>query len=52
MLVKVTDNVCTALCNMRLRRQHEAEVGKEWIERQENDATEENESETHSDILR
>lgn len=45
-LSKVTDNVFTALCNMRLRRQHEVEVGKEWIERQENGSTEENENET------
>jgi DNA-directed RNA polymerase III subunit RPC3 len=44
-LKHVTDNVCTALCNMRLRRQHEVEVGKEWIERQEAGSTEENENE-------
>ena len=29
----VTDNVCRALTNLRLRRQHEVEVGKDWIER-------------------
>jgi DNA-directed RNA polymerase III subunit RPC3 len=29
----VTDNVCRALINLRLRRQHEVEVGKDWIER-------------------
>lgn len=40
------DNVCTALCNMRLRRQHEVEVGKDWIERaKEAGATDENENE-------
>lgn len=41
-----TDNVCTALLNMRLRRQHEVEVGKEWIERaKEAGAIDENEHE-------
>ncbi|CAJ1907264.1 unnamed protein product [Cylindrotheca closterium] len=44
-LQHTTDSVCTALYNMRLRRQHEVEVGKEWIERQEHGAEEENESE-------
>jgi DNA-directed RNA polymerase III subunit RPC3 len=44
---KIADNVCTALCNMRLRRQHEIEVGKDWIERaKEANATDENENET------
>ena len=43
-LQHATGNVCTALCNMRLRRQHEVEVGKEWIERQEDGGAEENES--------
>ena len=43
---RVTDNVCTALLNMRLRRQHEVEVGREWIERaKEAGATDENENE-------
>ncbi|CAB9498328.1 III subunit RPC3 [Seminavis robusta] len=32
-LKNATDNVCTALLNLRLRRQHEVEVGKNWIER-------------------
>ena len=45
MLAKVTDNVCTALYHMRLRRQHEVEVGKEWIERQEAGDLDENENE-------
>mmetsp|Transcript_25857 Transcript_25857/g.56690 ORF Transcript_25857/g.56690 Transcript_25857/m.56690 type:complete len:615 (+) Transcript_25857:119-1963(+) len=41
------DNVCTALCNMRLRRQHQVEVGSNWIEREkEADATDENDNET------
>mmetsp|Transcript_15815 Transcript_15815/g.36620 ORF Transcript_15815/g.36620 Transcript_15815/m.36620 type:complete len:618 (-) Transcript_15815:61-1914(-) len=40
------ENVCIALCNMRLRRQHEVEVGKDWIERaKEAGATDENENE-------
>lgn len=29
----MTDYVCQALTNLRLRRQHEVEVGKDWIER-------------------
>lgn len=41
-----TDNVCTALLHMRLRRQHEVEVGKDWIERaKEAGAIDENENE-------
>jgi len=41
------DNVCQALCNIRLRRQHEVEVGSNWIEREkEADATDENDNET------
>ena len=40
------ENVCKALVNMRLRRQHEVEVGKDWIERaKEAGATDENENE-------
>ena len=40
------ENVCTALYNMRLRRQHEVEVGKDWIERaKEAGAIDENENE-------
>ena len=39
----VFDNVCTALLNLRLRRQHEVEVGKDWMDRvKESGATEEN----------
>mmetsp|Transcript_4574 Transcript_4574/g.6680 ORF Transcript_4574/g.6680 Transcript_4574/m.6680 type:complete len:139 (+) Transcript_4574:898-1314(+) len=39
-------NVCRALYNIRLRRQHEVEVGKEWIERAKfADDTDENHSE-------
>jgi DNA-directed RNA polymerase III subunit RPC3 len=26
-------NMCTALCNLRQRRQHEVQIGKDWIER-------------------
>ncbi len=41
-----TDDVCTALLNMRLRRQHEVEVGRDWIERaKEAGAMDENENE-------
>jgi DNA-directed RNA polymerase III subunit RPC3 len=25
--------MCTALCNLRQRRQHEVQIGKDWIER-------------------
>lgn len=46
MLRHVTDHVCTALLNMRLRKQHEVEVGKDWIERQKEGTTDENENET------
>lgn len=42
----VSENVCTALCNMRLRRQHEEEVGRDFIERaKDGGATDENEHE-------
>ena len=42
----VINNICTALLNLRLRRQHEVEVGKDWMDRaKEAGATEENESE-------
>lgn len=44
---RVTDNVCAALLNIRLRRQHETEIGREWIDRaKEADAIDENENET------
>eukprot|EP00978_Attheya_sp_CCMP212_P018089 scaffold49071_cov54-Attheya_sp.AAC.5 len=33
MFQSVLHNVCQALQNIRLRRQHEMEVGREWIER-------------------
>jgi len=40
------DNVCRALTNIRLRRQHEVEVGKDWIERaKEAGETDENDHE-------
>lgn len=43
LLKTVTNNVCTALLNLRLRRQHEVEVGKDWMDRaKEAGATEEN----------
>lgn len=42
----VADNVCTALCNIRLRRQHEMEVGNVWVERAKDPgAPDENENE-------
>jgi len=41
-----TDNVLTALLNIRLRRQHEVEIGKDWIDRaKEAGAVDENENE-------
>ena len=44
-LNKAIDSACIAMLNMRLRRQHEVEVGKEWIERaKEAGATDENEN--------
>jgi DNA-directed RNA polymerase III subunit RPC3 len=43
----ITDTVCTCLLNMRLRRQHEVEVGKDWIERaKEASGNYENDNET------
>lgn len=30
---KVTDNVCKACLHLRLRRRHEMELGKDWVER-------------------
>jgi DNA-directed RNA polymerase III subunit RPC3 len=45
-LRNATDSVLTALLNIRLRRQHEVEIGKDWIERaKEAGATDENENE-------
>jgi len=42
----ISDNVCTAFCNLRLRRQHEVEVGKDFIERAKDaGSTDENENE-------
>ncbi|KAL7531045.1 hypothetical protein ACHAXR_007686 [Thalassiosira sp. AJA248-18] len=43
LLKTVVRNVCTAIFNLRLRRQHEVEVGKDWMDRaKEAGATEEN----------
>lgn len=39
----VTDNIALALHNIRLRRQHEMEVGKEWVERAKGPSVDENE---------
>lgn len=45
-LQNVTGNVCKALLNLRLRRQHQIEIGKNWIERaQEAGDMDENEHE-------
>jgi len=41
----VTDNVALALHNIRLRRQHEMEVGKDWVERAKESSVDENEHE-------
>ena len=42
----VSSNVCTALLNLRLRRQHEVEIGKNWIDRaQETGDVDENDHE-------
>ncbi len=42
----VLNNTCKALYNLRLRRQHEVQVGKDWIERaKEAGETDENDSE-------
>jgi DNA-directed RNA polymerase III subunit RPC3 len=40
----VINNVSTAILNLRLRRQHEVEVGKEWMDRAK-DSTDENDNE-------
>ena len=46
MLKVARDNACQALTNVRLRRQHEVAVGKEWIERaKEAGETDENDHE-------
>lgn len=43
----VTDNIATALVNLRLRRQHEMELGRDWIERaKEGSEADENDHET------
>jgi DNA-directed RNA polymerase III subunit RPC3 len=47
LMLKVKENVATALWNMRLRRDHEVEVGRNWIERAQQAAdTDENAHET------
>ena len=47
---RVTNNVALALWNIRLRRQHQVEVGKEWIERAEQ-ATDIDENDHETDRL-
>mmetsp|Transcript_6024 Transcript_6024/g.13170 ORF Transcript_6024/g.13170 Transcript_6024/m.13170 type:complete len:690 (-) Transcript_6024:47-2116(-) len=43
LLKTVKNNVCSAILSLRLRRQHEVEVGKDWMDRaKEAGATEEN----------
>jgi DNA-directed RNA polymerase III subunit RPC3 len=47
LLRQVTENVAHALWNIRLRREHEVEVGKGWIERAQQEADiDENEQES------
>lgn len=47
LLRQVTENVAQALWNIRLRREHEVEVGKGWIERAQQEADiDENEQES------
>ena len=42
----ITDQVCNAFLNIRLRRQHEEEIGSQWIERAKDaGVTDENENE-------
>ena len=45
LLLSVRDKVCTAMTNLRLRRQHESEIGKAWIERATEQDVDENENE-------
>jgi hypothetical protein len=45
LLRSTRDKVCTAMTNMRLRRQHESEIGKAWIERATDQDVDENEHE-------
>ena len=45
-LRNITDDVCRAILNLRLRRQHEIETGRNWIERaQHGGETDENDHE-------
>lgn len=46
LLRKVKENVMLALWRIRLRRQHQAEVGKEWISRAQQAEADENDNET------
>jgi len=41
----VTDTVCNAFLNLRLRRQHEMELGKDWVERAKDALADENDHE-------
>ena len=48
---KIRDDVCRAFLNIRLRRQHEAEVGSHWISRaREAGTTDENENEVDKQL--
>lgn len=44
-LRNVTDDVCRAILNLRLRRQHEIEMGRNWIERAQEGEVDENDHE-------
>lgn len=45
LLLSVRDKVCTAMTNLRLRRQHQTELGKAWIERATDQDVDENDHE-------
>jgi DNA-directed RNA polymerase III subunit RPC3 len=45
LLLSVRDKVCIAMTNLRLRRQHQTELGKAWIERATDQDVDENDHE-------
>jgi DNA-directed RNA polymerase III subunit RPC3 len=47
----VLNNVCKAFCNIRLRQQHEVQLGKQWLERAE-EASTADENEVEMDKVR
>jgi hypothetical protein len=52
LLRAVRDKVCTAMTNLRLRRQHQANVGKAWMERATNPETQADENDHEEDKVR